>query len=128
MNERDRNIRFIAIREIGCIACRMHGIDGHVPPQVHHLNFGDRHGGKRLGDEYTVGLCVWHHVGQPFDGMWPGQCREKFGPSWAREPKLFRETFGDGARLLEYQNTLIARWHGTIVRGDNMTTGETNHA
>lgn len=117
MNENERNIRFTAIREIGCIACRKHGVGGIVPPQVHHLNFGDRHGGKRLGDEFTVGLCPWHHMGQPFDGMWPGQCRDKFGPSWERDPRAFREMFGSGEELLAMQNELIAAFHGSIVRG-----------
>lgn len=30
------------------------------------------------------------------------------GPSWAREPTAFREAFGTGAELLEFQNALIA--------------------
>ena len=117
MNEREKAIRYNGIRECGCIACRMHGVPGVVPPQIHHLNFGDRHGGKRLGDEFTVGLCPWHHVGQPFPGMWPGQCRQQFGPSWEREPRLFRETFGNGEALLAYQNDLLATWRSTFVGG-----------
>lgn len=116
MNERDRIIRFTAIRECGCIACRLFGVVGIVMPQVHHLNFGDRHGGKRLGDEFTVGLCPWHHVGEPFQGMSASECRFQHGPSWQLEPRAFRERFGTGTGLLEYQNRLLAAWHGSIVR------------
>ena len=107
MNDRERDLRFTHIRICGCVACHMAGVPGVVPPQIHHLNFGDKHGGKRLGDAATVGLCPWHHMGQPFEGMWPGKCRVLCGPSWAREPNAFRETFGTGDELLEFQNALI---------------------
>lgn len=108
MNERERDERFTLIRICGCVACHLAAVPGVVGPQIHHLNFGDKHGGKRLGDDHTIGLCIWHHVGQPHDGMWPGRCRALMGPSWAREPSAFRETFGTGAALLEFQNELIA--------------------
>lgn len=107
MNDRDRDERFTLIRICGCVACHLFDVPGVVPPQIHHLNFGDHHGGKRLGDEYTVGLCPWHHVGQPMENLWPGKCRTLMGPSWARAPNAFREAFGTGAELLEFQNALI---------------------
>lgn len=114
MTPSERDTRFLAIREIGCIACLMLGL-GIVGPQVHHLNLGDHHGGKRLGDEYTVGLCPWHHVGQPPDHMWKAEAQRLMGPSWELNPNAFRERFGTGAQLLAYQNELIRRWLSAFV-------------
>lgn len=58
MNEIERDQRYTLIRICGCVACHLFKVPGVVPPQVHHLNAGDKHGGERLGDEFTVGLCV----------------------------------------------------------------------
>ena len=115
MNEHERNIRYTAIREIGCIACRLFGVPGIVPPQIHHLNFGDKHGGERRGDEFTIGLCPWHHVGQPHAGMLKAQSQTYSGPSWELRPSAFREQFGTGDELLAIQNALIAHWRSTFV-------------
>lgn len=106
MNELERALRFTTILVCGCIACWM-AIGRMVPPQIHHLNEGDRHGGRRLGDRYTVGLCVWHHVGQLSFDWTAGMHRARLGPSWAREPAAFRQIFGSGEELLEFQNALI---------------------
>lgn len=111
-SERDR--RYFAIRECGCIACLMQGIRN-VAPQVHHLNEGDVHGGRRLGDDHTVGLCPWHHVGQPICGLTGDECRERLGPSWELEPDAFRVTFGLGVELLAYQERLLKAWRESCV-------------
>lgn len=107
MNEQERALRFMTIATCGCIACWM-SIRRLVAPQVHHLNFGDKHGGKRLGDEFTVGLCPWHHVGDLVFDWSKGLHRDRLGPSWQHEPTAFRERFGTGAELLDFQNALIA--------------------
>lgn len=93
--------RFAAIKEIGCIACRMYGF-GYVACEVHHLTVGGKHGAPRRGHEYTVGLCTYHHRGEA-DGY--GHAR---GPSYAKAPKAFRATFGPDEDLLAKQNELIA--------------------
>lgn len=115
MTPDERDTRYFAIRSIGCIACLLFGVAGIVGPQIHHLNFGDRHGGARLGDEYTVGLCPWHHVGQPPERMWKAEAQERMGPSWELNPNAFRERFGTGVQLLAYQNRLIREWLDTFV-------------
>ena len=93
--------RFHAIHEIGCIACRkMHR--GWVPCHVHHLTIGGKHGQKRRGHDYTIGLCPWHHVGVLGDAS-------KDGPSYAKQPRAFRERYGDDDVLLEQQNSAIER-------------------
>ena len=63
MNRRDRDLRFFAIGEIGCIVCKNRNL-GFVPCERHHLLTTGLHGnGKRRGDEATVGLCQYHHRG-----------------------------------------------------------------
>lgn len=93
--------RFDAIRDSGCIACRMLGLPW-MPCHVHHLTVGGRHGQKRRGHDYTIGLCPYHHVGEDAH-RWALE----LGPSYAREPRAFRERFGDDEALLAYQERLI---------------------
>lgn len=106
MNDLERNKRFCAIKDIGCLVARRQG-HGFVPCDVHHLNFGGKHGGRRRGDEFTIGLNPYTHRGVPFNGWSLDQCRKLFGPSYAREPRRFREVFGSDDELLAEQNQLI---------------------
>lgn len=97
-------IRMEAIHRCGCIACRKYrGLIS--PAEVHHLTVGGRHGQKRRGHDFTVGLCAWHHRGE---GVLQ-ELEPRLGPSYARTPRLFRETFGQDDELLAYQNDLLAR-------------------
>lgn len=102
------------IYEIGCIACRVRGWFNQ-PCQVHHLNLDQHAGQKRLGDESTIGLCPWHHVGEPVGSMTRDQTRQTFGPSMKHEPVKFREIFGSDQELLAKQNELIARCERNVV-------------
>lgn len=96
--------RFELIRECGCVACLIYGLQ--TLPEIHHLTFGGRHGQKRRGHDFTIGLCSWHHRGDP--GFSDRElCELAYGPSYALQPKLFRETFGQDDFLLAYQNQLI---------------------
>ena len=100
-------MRDFIIREVGCIVCRHRGL-GYVPCEKHHLRTTGKHGtGKRRGEKYTVGLCDYHHrgIGQPTAAV---------GPSYAREPRKFRELYPD-AWLLERQNQLIAEWQRNTI-------------
>ena len=97
-------IRFEAIHRVGCLACRLWD-DEIRPCEIHHLTVGDRHGQKRRGHQFSIGLCAWHHRGE---GMAPVLVLQR-GPSYAQQPRLFRETFGQDDVLLAYQNDLIAR-------------------
>lgn len=100
-------VRDFAIREIGCICCRDMGL-GFVPAEKHHLLTTGMHGnGKRRGEQFTVGLCAYHHrgVGTP-----------TAGPSYAREPRAFRERWPD-AWLLETQDRLLAEWANNTIGG-----------
>ena len=98
--------RMDAIREIGCIVAHSLGL-GHVPCEVHHLTIGGKHGAKRRGHDFTVGLNVWSHRGEPFGGMSAETCERLFGPSYAKQPRRFRQEIGSDDYLLDLQNTLI---------------------
>ena len=98
--------RFEIIRDIGCVACILRGIYNN-PPQIHHLVEGR----KRLGHQYTCGLCYWHHVGGLPTGAKQYEVEERLGPSYALSPRSFKEVFGTQRELLEFQNELINHYH-----------------
>lgn len=99
-----QQLRFDRIKAIGCIACRLHGLDKRVLCEVHHLLSG----GRRRGHDFTVGLCPWHHRSVPFgDWMNHAMCRHHLGPSLAEGSKPFHAEFGSDEDLFEYQNNLI---------------------
>lgn len=105
--------RMAAIKEHGCIIARHLGIgcdDDPVYAEIHHLTVGGRHGQKRLGHMYTVGLNPWSHRGVPFATYNPTVCREMFGPSYALEPRAFRELYSD-EWLLAKQDELLGVSH-----------------
>lgn len=93
--------RFEAIREYGCLVCRAF-FNMLAGAEIHHLTIGGRHGQKRRGHLFSIGLCPYHHRGHQQD-------REPLylGPSYALQPKKFRERFGQDDELLEKQNRLL---------------------
>lgn len=98
--------RFDAIKEIGCLVARAQGM-GYVPCEIHHMTLGGKHGQKRRGHDFTIGLNPWSHRGEAFGGMSSDTCLKLFGPSYAREPRRFRQEIGSDDYLLDLQNTLI---------------------
>jgi hypothetical protein len=98
--------RFVILQDIGCITCLSRG--ERRACEIHHLTVGGKHGQKRRGHDFTIGLCEWCHRGVGLDS---GQ------PSYAREPRRFREVFGDDDALLAEQNRLIAIWRDSIIGG-----------
>lgn len=112
MNEKQRRRRFLAIKCLGCLACARNVLLGFIAitaiAEVHHQNEGGHAGGERLGDEFTVGLCAWHHRGEPpFPSMSKTQAARLYGPSLKEQPRLFRDTYGSDEDLLARQNRLI---------------------
>lgn len=86
--------RMDVITEIGCIVAYSLGIDlgdRPIPAEVHHLTVGGKHGAKRRGHDFTIGLNPWSHRGEPFGGMSAARCEELLGPSYARPPRKFRQ-------------------------------------
>lgn len=85
---------------------------GYRPPEIHHLGITGRHGGKRRGHDFTVGLCPWHHRGiasldDRHRGLTVWDLEVWLGPSLQKHARRFREEFGEDGPLLEYQNKLL---------------------
>jgi hypothetical protein len=74
--------------------------------EIHHQNLGAHAGQKRLGDEFTIPLCTWHHRGIP-RLMNSKDARKILGPSLARESKAFRRRFGSDRKLLRITNSQL---------------------
>jgi hypothetical protein len=93
--------RFREFQRIGCIACRERGVLSQA--DVHHLLSG----GKRRGDDHTIPLCPWHHRGMPPAEVTEKEATRYYGPSMAKQPKLFRAIFGGDEELLAKVEALI---------------------
>jgi hypothetical protein len=78
-----------------------------MAPEIHHLNDGGLHGGKRRGDDFTIPLCTWHHRGVQLPGLSRDAMTTIHGPSWAGGSKPFRAFFGSDDSLLSLANKLI---------------------
>lgn len=100
-------MRFTAIYAIGCICCLMAGRPGRAP-EVHHLTETGRHGHKRRGHRFTIGLCPWHHQAVPPTGMTDADAAAILGPSYKLHARKFRLRFGSDDQLLALQDQLIA--------------------
>ena len=103
---KEQQLRFVAIKDIGCIACLRNGVT--VACEIHHLTIGGKHGQKRRGHDFSIGLCSFCHRGVGEDTGYP---------SYALQPRKFREVFGDDDALLAEQNRLIDIWRNTIIGG-----------
>lgn len=97
--------RFERMCEIGCVPCIILGIYQN-PPQIHHIVKGR----KRLGHDYTIAKCPYHHEGHIPLGHVYENVRNRMGPSYALEPDLFEQAFGTQEELLEFQNTLLEHY------------------
>lgn len=96
--------------EIGCIACKIWGIPEKVECERDHMNRGGLAGMPRLGHLFTLGLCVWHHRGEPFPRMSIAECLKRYGPSQHHHKVAFLREFGSFKELLEIQQALVARY------------------
>jgi hypothetical protein len=99
--------RFDAIKDAGCVVAWLRGL-GWTPADVHHLTLGGKHGQRRMGHEYTVGLNPWSHRGVAFNGLTVEECRDMFGPSYVLEPRAFREIYPDDV-LMAAQASMLER-------------------
>lgn len=97
--------RFRAIKDCGCVVSRLLGI-GYVYPEIHHLNFGGKAGGARIGDRYTVGLNSWLHRGVPPEGYSRHECQVIWGASMAINPTMFKRRWAKGR--MDFDQYLLA--------------------
>jgi hypothetical protein len=104
--------RWDLIRAKGCICCGMQGWQREA--EIHHLKSGN----LRLGHDFTIGLCKWHHRGEPIGRNALGDEIGSIhiaGPSLAEGAKTFHWEYGQDDYLLKYQNELIG-WTKEPVR------------
>lgn len=94
--------RFGWLYEIGCICCRKDGL-GHEPAQIHHILSG----GTRMGHDYTIPLCPWHHKGEPKGGYQAGDMALLKGPSLALHKRQFVRDYGTELELLDECNRRV---------------------
>lgn len=106
------------VRMLPCVCCSIEGISQPYPTQEHHLNSFGMHGKKRRGDEQSIPLCEYHHVGRLPEGMDSGEAMFKYGPSWARSPKKFREEYHGDDFLLSMTNNYLER--GAYQPGESL--------
>lgn len=88
------------VKMLPCIACEQEGVQQPSPTEAHHLNLGGKAGQKRLGDDFQIPLCAWHHRGEPPRNVTTSESTYTFGPSLARDSKMFRFTYGQDSQLL----------------------------
>lgn len=104
--------RDFALREIGCICCRMRGVNDQ-PGEKHHLLTTGLHGnGKRLGEKFTLCLCKHHHTGVDLGDVF---ISDIIGVSYGKQPKQFRKEFGSDKELLSYQNQLLCEYADNTI-------------
>lgn len=86
----------------GCLPCLVYGRkDMHA--QVHHVV----EGGKRVGHDCTIGLCPWHHVAMPWDGVGEPEMERRFGPSLAHGMTPYERRYGPERYLVEVQDYML---------------------
>lgn len=103
----------------GCLPCLISGISDVLTTIEHVTEAGRRVGGEEQ-HQHSIGLCVWHHFGQPL-AHWerlPGHLGGAnqassglLGPSlaWGRKP--FEDHFGDEVKVLvPTQDFMLARF------------------
>jgi hypothetical protein len=94
--------RFERLQEFGCLPCRKWAGQWR-PVDISHLVSGF----KRRGHQATLPECAWHHRGVPDPFDRPSEAERHYGPSRARSPAAYRETFGTDDELLEEINRRI---------------------
>ena len=101
--------RFEALRAMGCIIDRLYGCPDCGPVEIHHLNLAGHAGQKRLGDDYTIPLGLWHHRGISYWLLSPKEMERIYGPSLAKQSKAFRARYGSDMELLAEVNRRISQ-------------------
>lgn len=108
LTPRQKEARFSALRQLGCIACKLEKAPIQCgPTEIHHLTIGGRAGQKRRGDLETIPLGRWHHQSIPKPGRNMTQMEELYGPSYRLTSRAFRASYGTDDELLAKVNALI---------------------
>jgi hypothetical protein len=109
--------RFDQLKLHGCIACKKDGYP-YVPAEMHHLVEG-----YRLGHDFTIPLCAWHHRQVPdIPVKKPSVAKtdEIRGPSLVSK-RRFIDHYGTERQLLEEINIFLER--SRIERNSKLNGG-----
>jgi hypothetical protein len=98
---KSQQARFQALKELGCICCWNY-VGKWRAPEIHHIVEGM----KRLGHDFTLPLCEYHHRGV---STCRGSARAHLGPSLADGKRVFVDVFGTERQLLETVNAMLER-------------------
>lgn len=101
--------RSMDVKRLCCLACEIEDLPQPSPTEAHHQNAGGHAGQKRLGDEYQVPLCGWHHRGVRPVGMSSDAMTHIYGPSLALDSKQFRFAYGDDTAQRAATNHKLAQ-------------------
>lgn len=88
--------------EIGCICCRLSGLESTTHLEINHILQGN----KRLSHWYTICLCWMHHQNRSINGLWTSiaQGRKAFASIHGTEWDLWLKV----QHMLELDDTLPA--------------------
>lgn len=93
--------RFRALQELGCIVCGE--FNGYYrEPDIHHLTEG-----YRLGHQFTIPLCEWHHRSVPPNSLTGAEAAKQYGPSLAGDKAAFVKAYGTERELLARTDQIL---------------------
>ncbi len=99
----------LQVKRLRCLACEIEDMPQPNSTEAHHQNAGGHAGQKRLGDEYQVPLCGWHHRGVRPVGMSIDAMTRLYGPSLALDSKQFRFAYGSDSHQLAMTRFKLAQ-------------------
>ncbi len=101
--------RSLEVKRLPCIACHIEDKPQPNKTEAHHLNLDSHKGQVRLGDEYQIPLCQWHHRGIRPVGMSIVAMTGLYGPSWEFDSTQFRLAYGPDMELWVTTNRWLER-------------------
>jgi hypothetical protein len=109
--------RFERLAEHGCICCKHHG--HYRAAEIHHITECR----KRLGHDYTLPLCEWHHRGIPPEPLGKNDTARLFGPSLAQSKREFQICYGTERELLQEIDSWLYGATGEEETRDSVESG-----
>lgn len=97
------------VRRLECIPCLQECVEQPFHTEAHHMTLGGLHGKPRLGDDFQIPCCGWHHRGVCLPGFSRDQMTHKYGPSLAHDKLQFIACYGTQEHLHEITQHKLAR-------------------
>lgn len=107
--------RSMDVKRLECVCCEIEDVPQPSPTEAHHLNLDGHAGQKRLGDEYQIPICGWHHRAVRRMGMGCDAMTRLYGPSLALDSKQFHFAYGSDMELHAATQHKLARLEPAIA-------------